>query len=99
MVEFDAAAGLNAYFELKAPLLTVDGAARGYGITSGNRPNNATKLPMMEVSPGHYVGYFTIPSNISFAGAQLQVTVVDAQRYASQAVANGRLWINVALPE
>jgi hypothetical protein len=98
MVEFDSVAGLNAYFELKSPLLYVEGEARGLA-QADPTAGNANKLPMMEVTPGHYVGYFTIPSNLSLAGAAVQVTVYDAARYATQATAAGKLWINVVSSE
>jgi hypothetical protein len=85
-VAFDSAPGLTAYYTLQTPL-----AVQSSG-------GNITKQRMREVSPGHYSATFIVPGNISFTGAQFKVYVVDSERYASVAVADGKLNINVDYP-
>jgi bacillopeptidase F len=53
---------------------------------------------MMETSPGHYVGYFTIPANLYLVG-EIVVFATDKQGNQQSAVAPGKLWANVPLEQ
>jgi bacillopeptidase F len=83
MITFDSAPGLQAKFAIRAPLTDLS-----------MRTNNAYELPMMETTPGHYVGYFTVPSNLYLVG-EIVVYAEDAAGNAQAAVAPGKLWANI----
>lgn len=83
-IEFDSTAKLDASFVIHMPLTDVEKSIA-----------NATELPMREVSPGHYVGYWTVPSGITAKGAQIEVKVVDDHSNETRQVAAGKLFINV----
>ncbi|WP_430791328.1 S8 family serine peptidase [Virgibacillus flavescens] len=80
-IEFDSEPGLNATFFIHMPLT--------------NAVANATELPMMEVSEGHYVGYWTATSNVKADGAVIEVKAVDDFENETRKVAEGRLFINI----
>ncbi len=56
---------------------------------------NATELPMQEVSPGHYVGYWTVPLGVVADGARVEVKVKDAFGNERRQLADGKLFINL----
>lgn len=83
-IEFDSEAGLAATFAIHMPLTNL-------GLSS----ENALELPIREVSPGHYVGYWTVPSGVVAAGARIEVKVKDIYGNETRAFAGGKLYINV----
>ena len=84
--EFDSAPGLKASYIIHMPLTNVDG---------GNDVTNATELPMSEVSPGHYVGYWTVPLGVTADGARVEVIATDNFGNATRKMAEGKLFINI----
>ncbi|MFO1445633.1 S8 family serine peptidase [Bacillus sp. Bva_UNVM-123] len=81
-IEFDSSPGLKATFSIRMPLTNAGGI------------ENATELPMMETSPGHYVGYYTATSNVKAPGAEIEVKVADEYGNETRKVATGKLYIN-----
>jgi bacillopeptidase F len=81
-ISFDSEAGLNATFKVLMPLTS-------FGLS------NAIELPMMEIGNGHYVGYWTVPSNIKANGAIIEVEAADAYGNEIREHAEGRLYINI----
>jgi bacillopeptidase F len=79
--EFDSEPGLRATFVIHMPLT--------------NNPANATELPMMETEEGHYVGYWTAPSNSYAEGAVIEVKVRDSYGNETREQADGKVFINV----
>lgn len=82
-IEFDSEPGLKASFVIHMPL------------TNTGQVANATELPMMETSDGHYVGYWTATSNVVADGAAIEVKAVDSFDNETRQVAAGKLFINV----
>ncbi|MFC5604785.1 S8 family serine peptidase [Sporosarcina koreensis] len=82
-IEFDSEAGLAATFSIHMPLTNL-------GLSS-----NAHELPIREVSPGHYVGYWTVPFGVAAEGARIEVKVKDIFGNETRAFADGKLYINV----
>ncbi|EQB37268.1 hypothetical protein M948_01665 [Virgibacillus sp. CM-4] len=80
--EFDSEPGLKASYFIHMPLT--------------NTVTNATELPMMETSEGHYVGYWTATSNVVAEGAVIEVKVEDDYGNETREQAEGKLYINVA---
>lgn len=83
VVEFTSEPGLAAKFVIHMPLTNIQSLA------------NANELPMMEVSPGRYVGYYTATSNVVADGARVEVIATDGFGNESRALASGKLFINV----
>ncbi|WP_188454287.1 S8 family peptidase [Virgibacillus oceani] len=83
-IEFDSEPGLDATFFIHMPLTN----ARA-------QVTNATELPMMETSDGHYVGYWTATSSVKAEGAVIEVKVVDDYNNETRTEAEGKLFINV----
>lgn len=83
--EFDSEPGLTATYFIHMPLTNV----------GGNDLTNATELPMHEVSPGHYVGYWTVPLGVTADGARVEVKVVDDFGNERRKLADGKLFINI----
>ena len=81
--EFDSEPGLKATFFIHMPLTDVS-----------NKVQNATELPMMETSEGHYVGYWTATSNVA-DGARIEVKAVDGFKNETRKIADGKLYINI----
>ncbi|MFC4408993.1 S8 family serine peptidase [Chungangia koreensis] len=79
-IEFDAEPGLRGTFVIHMPLTNI--------------PQNATELPMMEQSPGHYVGYWTVPYGTVANGAQIEVKAVDGFGNETRELAAGKLYLN-----
>ncbi|MGD6941435.1 S8 family serine peptidase [Cytobacillus gottheilii] len=82
-IEFESEPGLDATFSIRMPLTN-----------AGAQLSNATELPMMETSDGHYVGYYTATSNVKAPGAEIEVKITDDYGNESREVADGKLWIN-----
>ncbi|KZE38008.1 peptidase S8 [Bhargavaea cecembensis] len=80
--EFDSEPGLKASFVIHMPLTNLPSA-------------NATELPMTEVSPGHYIGYWTAPADTKANGAQLEVKVKDDFGNEARKTADGKIYINI----
>ncbi|GHI01253.1 S8 family serine peptidase [Neobacillus kokaensis] len=83
-IEFTSEPGLKASFSIHMPLTK----------TNTGRLTNATELPMMEVSPGSYVGYYTATKDMKAAGAVIEVKAVDSYGNESRKTADGKLYIN-----
>lgn len=83
-VEFDSEPGLKATFFIHMPLTNAKASTA-----------NATELPMMETSDGHYVGYWTATKKAYAEGAVLEVKVVDDFKNEARKQADGKLFINV----
>ncbi|MEF2291708.1 S8 family serine peptidase [Virgibacillus dokdonensis] len=79
-IEFESEPGLNATYAIHMPLT--------------NTATNATELPMMETSEGHYVGYWTATSSVVAEGAVIEVKVEDNYGNKTRKQATGKLWIN-----
>ncbi|HET7615320.1 MAG TPA: PKD domain-containing protein, partial [Bacillales bacterium] len=84
-VEMDSEPGLDATFTVHKPLTNP--------MTMMTR--SAIDLPMVETGEGHYVGYWTVPSDWTAEGAQVQVTVKDEYGNQTDKLAKGLLYINV----
>ncbi|GAB3798958.1 S8 family serine peptidase [Virgibacillus kimchii] len=85
-ITFDSEPGLRSTFQIYLPL------AESFSQISGPGP---IELPMMEIENGKYVGYWTVPTNLTAAGAQIQVKGVDQAGNEATELADGRLFINV----
>ncbi|MGP4108946.1 S8 family serine peptidase [Virgibacillus sp. L01] len=83
-IEFDSEPGQRATFFIHMPLTNAVAQI-----------SNATELPMMEMSDGHYVGYYTATSNVVAEGAVIEVKVVDDFGNETRKTAEGKLFINV----
>ncbi|MFD1173866.1 S8 family serine peptidase [Oceanobacillus picturae] len=83
-IEFDSEPGLDATFAIHMPLTNAKSSV-----------SNATELPMMETSDGHYVGYWTATSNVVADGAVVEVKVKDDYGNETREQADGKLIINV----
>jgi bacillopeptidase F len=81
-IEFTSEEDLDATFVIHMPL-------------TSNAVTNATELPMREVSPGYYVGYYTATKDVVADGATIEVKVVDAYGNETRKTAYGKLIINV----
>ena len=81
-IEFTSEEDLDATFVIHMPL-------------TSNAVTNATELPMREVSPGYYVGYYTATKDVVADGATIEVKVVDAYGNETRKTADGKLIINV----
>ncbi len=84
-IEFTSEPGLKASFFIHMPLTQ----------TKTLQVANATDIPMMEVSPGYYVGYYTATKDMVASGATIEVKAVDSYGNESRQTANGKLYINV----
>ncbi|WP_461183396.1 hypothetical protein [Virgibacillus kimchii] len=84
MIEFESDPGLRTSFVVHMPLTDF-----GMGIM------NATELPMMETTPGNYVGYWTVPRNAYADGAVIEVIAKDSFGNESRKQAEGKLFINL----
>jgi bacillopeptidase F len=82
-IEFDSEPGLDAAFVIHMPLTNAKSSV-----------SNATELPMMETSDGHYVGYYTATSNVKAPGAVVEVKISDEFGNVTTKRAEGKLYIN-----
>jgi bacillopeptidase F len=87
-IEFNSDSGLSATFSIRMPL------TNAAAMMEGNDVTNAVELPMMEQSPGHYVGYWTATSSVVASGAEIEVKVSDDFGNVTRAIAEGKLFIN-----
>lgn len=78
-IEFDSEPGLDATFVIHMPLTNV---------------TNATELPMLEVTDGHYIGNYTATSNVKAEGAVIEVIARDEYGNEARKAATGKLYIN-----
>ncbi len=83
-IEFDSKPGIKATFSIQMPL-----------VNPTMMPNSVTEFPMMEVSEGHYEGYWTATSNVVAKGTKVEVKVKDSYGNESRKIAEGLLNINV----
>ena len=83
-VEFDSEPGLKPTFLIHLPLTNAKATVA-----------NATELPMMETSEGHYEGYWTATNNVKADGAVIEVKAVDDFKNETRQEADGKLFINV----
>ncbi|MBV7320743.1 S8 family peptidase [Bacillus halotolerans] len=82
-IAFSSAKCADATFVIRLPL-------------TNTRANvqNATELPLREISPGRYEGYWTATSSIKANGAKVEVIVRDGYGNETRKTANGKLYIN-----
>ncbi|MCS1350640.1 S8 family serine peptidase [Mechercharimyces sp. CAU 1602] len=92
IVQFESEPGLKADFVIQAPLINPMLTKRAPGVMM--MPDLPTSFPIMETSPGHYVGYWTATSNLIAAGARVEVSAEDAFGNETEALADGKLYIN-----
>ncbi|NMH72500.1 S8 family serine peptidase [Bacillus sp. RO2] len=91
-IEFNSEEGLRATFSIRMPLTNASMMMQG---NDGNyNLNNAVELPLMEQSPGYYVGYWTATSSVVASGAEIEVKVSDDFGNVTRAIADGKLFIN-----
>ncbi len=83
-ITFDSEPGLKATFAIHMPLTN----------TGAKHLANATELPMMEITEGHYIGYWTVPKDTVANGAKIEVKVVDSYGNETRQLANGKLYLN-----
>ncbi|MGB2992236.1 MAG: peptidase S8, partial [Paenisporosarcina sp.] len=83
-IEFDSEPGLKASFVIHMPLTDF-----------GAQVQNATQMPMMEESDGHYVGYYTATKGTVAKGAVIEVKAVDSFKNETRQTAAGKLYINL----
>ena len=83
-IEFDSEPGLKSTFVIHMPLTDL-----------GGQVQNATELPMIEQSDGHYVGYYTATKGTVANGAVIEVRAVDSFKNETRQTATGKLYINV----
>lgn len=84
-IEMDSEPGLDATFTIQRPL----------GNTLFAKTSSITELPMMEMEDGHYVGFWTVPSDWAAKEGEIRVMVSDNYGNESEKVADGKLLINV----
>ncbi|HLR04080.1 MAG TPA: S8 family serine peptidase [Virgibacillus sp.] len=82
-IEFDSEPGLKPTFFIHMPLTNNE-----------KQIANATELPMMEESEGHYVGYWTVPQGVEADGGVVEVKVTDDYGNETRQEADGKLFIN-----
>ncbi|WP_273852181.1 S8 family peptidase [Guptibacillus spartinae] len=82
-IEFDSKPGIKATFSIQMPL-----------VNPTMMPQSVTEFPMMEVSEGHYEGYWTATSNVVAKRAKIEVRVKDSYGNESRKIAEGQLNIN-----
>jgi bacillopeptidase F len=82
-IEFTSEADLDATFVFHMPL------------TNNAQTTNATELPMREVSPGNYVGYYTATKDLVADGAVIEVKAIDSYGNETRKTTHGKLFINV----
>jgi len=83
-IEFDSEPGQRAIFMIQMPLT-------GYNSLISSQ----TEFPLMEMSDGHYVGYWTASKQAVAEGAVIEVKVTDNYGNQDYKKANGKLYINV----
>ncbi|TYS69108.1 S8 family serine peptidase [Sutcliffiella horikoshii] len=91
-IEFNSAEGLRATFSIRMPLTNASMMMQGNDVNYNL--NNAVELPLMEQSPGYYVGYWTATSSVVASGAEIEVKVSDDFGNVTRAIADGKLFIN-----
>jgi bacillopeptidase F len=84
-IEFTSEPDIDATFSIQMPLTNL----------KPSQLANATELPMREVSPGYYVGYYTATKDMVADGAVIEVKAVDSYGNESRITADGKLFINV----
>ncbi|PRR99023.1 peptidase S8 [Bacillus atrophaeus] len=82
-IAFSSAKDLDATFVIRMPLTNARASVQ-----------NATELPLREISPGQYEGYWTATSSIKANGAKVEVIVRDDYGNETRQVAKGKLYIN-----
>ncbi|MEC1678694.1 S8 family serine peptidase [Bacillus mojavensis] len=82
-IAFSSTKGADATFVIRLPLTNARANVQ-----------NATELPLREISPGRYEGYWTATSSIKANGAKVEVIVRDNYGNETRKTANGKLYIN-----
>lgn len=82
-IEFESEPGARATFVIHMPLTNSTGSQQP-----------VTELPMMEMSDGRYVGYWTVTNAIA-EGAVIEIIVKDRYGNITRKQADGKLFINV----
>lgn len=84
IISFDSEPGLDASFKIKLPLEN----------TIMTKTTSINEIPMMETSPGHYIGTWTATTMGNIRGAGIEVIVKDDYGNVSKQKADGELYIN-----
>ncbi|KXZ14861.1 peptidase S8 [Bacillus nakamurai] len=82
-IAFSSGKKLDAAFVIRLPLTNARASTQ-----------NATELPLREISPGRYEGYWTATSSIKANGAKIDVIVRDDYGNETRQTAKGKLYIN-----
>lgn len=81
-IEFTSEPELHASYVIHMPLTNF-----------GAKLANVTVLPLIETTPGHYVGYYTVTNNVNANGAQIEVIVQDDFGNTVRKKTKGKLYI------
>ncbi|WP_435534480.1 S8 family serine peptidase [Bacillus amyloliquefaciens] len=82
-IAFSSGKKLDASFVIRLPLTNARAGSQ-----------NATELPLREISPGRYEGYWTATSSIKASGAKIDVIARDDYGNETRQTAKGKLYIN-----
>ncbi|WP_412675034.1 hypothetical protein [Bacillus amyloliquefaciens] len=82
-IAFSSGKKLDATFVIRLPLTNARAGSQ-----------NATELPLREISPGRYESYWTATSSIKASGAKIDVIVRDDYGNETRQTAKGKLYIN-----
>ncbi|MBT2216788.1 S8 family serine peptidase [Virgibacillus dakarensis] len=85
IISMDTEPGLHPTFMIHLPLANPSSA----------KTSSIKELPMMETTPGHYIGVWTATSMKNVKGAGIEVIVKDDYGNVSRKEADGELFINV----
>jgi len=94
-VEFDSKPGLTGTFEITLPL-GYSKSVQSFSQLGGTGTNSSSiQLPLIEVTPGHYVGSWKVPFTLKdVRGATIGVSVKDEFGNVTKQQAAGKLFIN-----
>jgi len=94
-VEFDSKPGINGTFEIKLPLSGYNNLNHNSHSVQPFRQTSVSTLQIFEKTPGHYVGYWKVPSSLKdIQGAAVEVNVIDKYGNETKQQAAGKLFIN-----
>jgi bacillopeptidase F len=99
-VEFDSKPGLKAMFEIKIPdgynnLNNYSKFVQPFSQFGVTGTNSTLQFPLLETTPGHYVGFWRVTSNLKdVRGAAIEVSVRDEYSNETKQQAAGKLYIN-----
>lgn len=83
-ITFDSEPDLRATFSIQLPL-----------VNEQSTLSSVTELPMMEMSDGRYVGYWTATKKLRAEGAVIEVKATDQHGNEARKKADGKLYIGM----